>query len=203
MGINVDLWKSSTKSIFNGVLLYSICGIVAAALGGIMALTATAGLAAGSAGALGAAAGLGVLSFIALVLVLVGYIIYFLGVGKFRDAVDEADKPYAQKIYMGIIVIIAGVVISLIPVIGVIGKIANIVAFILMFLAYQGLKESQTFPELARKGANVLYWAMIISVISVVLGWIPVLNVIGGICQIASFIMIFIGWGKIKNAQVE
>lgn len=200
MGMNVDNWRTSTKSIFTGVLLYSLGGIVAAILVGITAIVATAGFASGSGGAIGAAAGLGIFAVIAGIVVIVGYILYFIGIGKFRDAVDEADKPTVQKIYTAIIILIAGTVIALIPILGIVGKIANIVAYILMLLAYMNLRDSSTFPELARAGAKILFLSMIISLCGVILGWIPVLSIVGGICQIAAFVMVFIGWSRIKNA---
>jgi uncharacterized membrane protein len=88
--------------------------------------------------------------------------------------------------------------------IGWIGGILNIIAFIMMLLAYSALKNSQTFPAGARRGAGSLFTSQILLIIGVVLGWIPLVGgIFSGILSIIAFILVFTGWATIKKTQLS
>lgn len=73
----------------------------------------------------------------------------------------------------------------------------------MMMVAYSKLKKSPTFPELARKGASMLFTAMLLALIGSIFGLIPIVGaVIAGIFNIISFIMVLLGWKKIADADL-
>lgn len=182
-------WKSTTKQIYTGVMLYSICGMVAG-LVGVLAFF------------LGGF--WGVLSIVVTLAIIVGYILYFLGLRNFKNVVKAPDAPVVNKLYTAVILIIIGYVLGFIPVAGsIIAGILNLIAFIMMLVAYNKLKKSETFPELARKGASMLFSAMILALIAVVLGIIPLVGtIIAAILNIISFILVLLGWKKVADADM-
>ena len=78
MEINANVWKSSTSKVFNGVLLFSLSGIV----GGIVAAIAA------FSGSLGAALWVAVLAGLATIL---GYVLYIMGLGQFQSVLEPQD----------------------------------------------------------------------------------------------------------------
>lgn len=182
-------WKSTTKQIYTGVLLYSLCGMVS----GLVAILALLG-----------GDFWGVLSVIVSIAVIVGYIMYFLGLRNFKNVVKEPDAPVVNKLYTAVILVIIGYIIGFIPIAGAIMQgILSLIAFIMMMVAYSKLKKSPTFPELARKGASMLFTAMLLALIGSIFGIIPIVGaVIAGILNIISFIMVLLGWKKIADADL-
>ncbi|KWW30197.1 MAG: Uncharacterized protein AUK63_1058 [bacterium P3] len=179
-------WKSTTKQIYTGVMLYSLCGIVS----GLVAILAF--LSGGF---------WSVLSVILSIAIIVGYVLYFIGLRNFKNVVMEPDAPVVNKLYTAVILVIIGYIVGFIPVAGgIIQAILNIIAFIMMMVAYNKLRKSTTFPGLARKGASMLFTAMILSLIGAVISIIPLVGtIIAAILNIISFIMVLLGWKKIAD----
>ena len=182
-------WKSTTKQIYTGVMLYSLCGMVAG-LVGILAFLMGGFW--------------GTLSIILSIAIIVGYIMYFLGLKNFKNVVKEPDAPVVNKLYTAVLLVIIGYIVAFIPLAGgIIAGILNIIAFIMMLIAYNKLKKSPTFPELARKGASMLFTAMILALVGAIFGIIPLVGaIIAGILNIISFIMVLLGWKKIADADL-
>lgn len=177
-------WKTTTKQIFTGVMLYSLCGLFDGFVD-VMDFIFDGFW--------------GVLSTILSLAIIVGYILYFIGLKNFKYVVKEPDAPVVNKIYKSVILVIIGCVVGFIPLIGgFVSGILNIIAFIMMMIAYNKLRKSPTFPELARKGASLLFTAMILSIIGAVFGIIPLVGaIIAAIFNIISFIMVLVGWKRI------
>ena len=77
----------------------------------------------------------------------------------------------------------------------------NLIAFILCIMAYGRLRNDANFP--GRDGMKTLYTTAILQIIAAVLSIIPLINIIGAILAIIAFIMFIVGWGKVKNANVD
>jgi hypothetical protein len=74
-----------------------------------------------------------------------------------------------------------------------------------MIMGFSSLKNSSTFNEIARKGANMLFVAMILLLVAYALAFIiPRILMFGEVIKIilcvVAYIMVFLGWSKIKNA---
>lgn len=190
-------WKTTTTQMYRGVLLYSLCGVLSSILEPCNTAASAVSFLNGGNGS----SGLGTIITLLGIAILVGYVLFFLGLKDFRSAVNAADAPAVGKLYTAVILNIVGYLLKLIPLIGIVGGILNIVAFILALIGYSSLKSSATFPELARKGASRLFIAMILSLVGTVLGWIPLIGIIGAIFNLIAFILTILGWKAIADAE--
>lgn len=188
----------TTKSIYNGVLLYSLCGIAKSIVDPIAAVSSAASMFTGSA----SGGGMGVISILLSLAIIAGYALFFLGLNHFRTVVNTNDAPAVQKLYVATILSIVAYVLGCIPLMGLIVKIVSLVAFIMMLLGFSALKKSATFPADARNGASKLFIAMILSVVGIILGWIPLIGgIFAAIFNIIGFVLTILGWKKIACAN--
>lgn len=194
----MSTWSQTTKQMYTGVLVYSLCGVAKSIVDPI---TGAAKLAKSFSGA-SASAGPGVLSILLSIAIICGYVYFFLGLKEFRNVVNENDAPAVKNVYTATILSIVAYVCGCIPFLGLVGKIVALVSFILMLMGFNALKKSATFPALACKGASMLFTAMILSIVGVVLGWIPLIGgILGAIINVVGFILTILGWGKISKAE--
>lgn len=194
--IDGSAWTSVTKQMYYGVLIYSLCGVLANVIGPINTLSSGLSMISGNGGGGG-----GTFNIIISLAIIAGYVMFFLGLKDFRNVVNIQDKDAVQKLFTATILSIVGYLLGLIPVAGWLLKgICVIVSCIMMLMGYSALKKSQTFPAIAREGASKLHTAMVLSIIGAVIGLIPLVGgVIGGILDIIAFIMIILGWKKIAS----
>ena len=205
---NLQIWAQKTKTIWLGVLLYAIGGIVYGIVAWASSAASTAGDLMSMAG-IGTGGGFGFVTFLEYLLlaaVIVGYVLYILGLGKFREILDENDAKAIGKVYIGAILSAASYVWMLFGFWGWVSSVLSIIAFVFMLLGYMSLKNSATFPAKARKGASNLFLSMILgliaSVVALLLGWIPIVGgLIPGLLNLIAFILVFVGWAQIKNAD--
>jgi uncharacterized membrane protein len=212
-------WSKATSTIFYGVLIFSLAGIVEAILSPIAKLTEAASkvsnLSGGFGGLFGGSSGSSsgdgdtlslIIEWIAPIAVILGYIMYLSGLGSFRKLLDKNDGLAVGKVRTGVILMIVGIAVKWIPLIGdFLGAIISIIGFILAMVGFSKLKNSSSFPEDACKGASMLFTAQILLIIGWIIDFIPLIG--GWIDAILSFIALLIltlvGWAKIKNAQVQ
>lgn len=210
---NLQEWTQKTKAIWTGVLLYAIGGIVYGIISGINAGVSTVSdVMSYASGGTGGGFGFGdFLEYLVLAAIIIGYVMYILGLGNFATILGAKDAGSINKVRVSAIIIVVSYLWTLIGFWGWVASILNIVAFVYALLGYIELKNSGTFPAKGRKGASNLFLSMLLgviaSVIAIVFGWIPILGVIGGIIagilQIIAFVLIFVGWSQIKSADPQ
>lgn len=197
MELNVTGWKSSTSKIFNGVLLFSLAGIVGGIFAAIAALS----------GSVGGALWIGVLTGIAAIL---GYVLYIMGLGELQSMLKGEDASSISKVKTAAILLIIGaavsVIFAIVPFVGVIvgsiiSGILNLIGCILCVLAFSALKKSTTFPESARGGVSQLFTAYVLYLVNYGLLLTVILAVVAPIISLIAFIMMIIGWANVKNAE--
>ena len=131
-----------------------------------------------------------------------GYWLFIKSLDIFKGQVNVVDAPRIGSIRTATILSIVGVIVAVIPVISFVGGILNLIAWILLLLAYSGLKNSVTFPEGARRGASKLFLAMILGIIGWVIGLIPLIgSAIETILEIVAFFMVLSGWKCISQSE--
>jgi uncharacterized membrane protein len=200
-------WSKTTSAIFNGVLIFSLSGIVNAILSPIE--TAVSGVSALQSMSGGGGSGGNFLSIIVdwiiPIAIIAGYIMYLIGLKDFKNLLAENDSAAAGKIFNGVILSLIGTALAWIPAIGwIIGGIVGLIGFIVAMMGYSGLKNSASFPETARNGASKLYTAQILLIIGWLIGLIPFVGgIIKAILALVAFILVLSGWAKIKNTQVQ
>jgi uncharacterized membrane protein len=199
-------WSKTTTAIYNGILLYSIAGLLHAIVDPIADLAEGASMFAAFAGAGSGSEADGLTTFANLLLagIIGGYILFFNGLTSFARILDAGDSTAVGKIRTGVILGLIATAIGFIPLTGIICGIINIIAFFMMLTAYSTLKNSPTFPPAARGGAGNLYTSQILLIVGVVLGWIPLIGgVFEAIIKVIAFIMVLIGWSTIRKVQPE
>lgn len=176
-------WNRTTEAIYKNVMLYAIAGI-AASLFSIIPL-------------------MGWLANACNVLVVAGYIAFFLRIKDLSLMVEEADVDGMKKLSNGILLYILALMVKVIPVAGgILYAIAVIVSCVFMLLGYNALRKSETFP--GKDGMKMLFIAMIIGIVGGVLAIIPVIGaILGGICFIVEFVFVLLGWKKVAEPVVE
>lgn len=199
----MSTWKQTTEGLYKAVLLYTIGGIASSVFAYLGGLGKTAAGINALMGNGGSAFGIwDILGIVAAVAIIYGYWKFFTGLKDFKNQVNPADAPYIQKISTCTIIMMVATVLAVIPVVGLLGGIANLVAWIILLLAYNSLKKSATFPATARQGASKLFLAMILDIVGIVIGIIPV---IGGITKailaIIAFIFVLQGWKAISLSE--
>ncbi|MDR1338455.1 MAG: hypothetical protein LBK58_00090 [Prevotellaceae bacterium] len=199
------LWNRTTKSVFTGVLVYSIAGIVHTVLGPIADLADGFSFMAMMGGVDSSSMdGVSNMDNLAIVAIIVGYFLFLQGLKGFSGILNSQDGAQVKKIRNGVILGIVAAGLDFIPLMGIVSGIVNIIAFIIMLMAYSALKNSATFPPQARRGAGTLFTSQILIIIGVVLGWIPL---IGGLFEFIlsgiAYILVLVGWSTIKKANPE
>ncbi|MDR0437613.1 MAG: hypothetical protein LBH22_04845 [Bacteroidales bacterium] len=203
-----QMWSNSINSVFIGVLLYSIAGAIYPIFSFFKSFTKLASALQGKVDTTPIA----IITYLLLAAIIFGYYLYLKGLTDFEKVTEPADSKNVKSLRTATILVLIGwglvFLFGFVPFAGWVGKwiggILNIVAYILMLLAFSGLKTSSTFPTVARAGAGMLFVAMILLLCAAVLNWIPFIGgILNIIISVVAFIMVIMGWLKIKSASAE
>lgn len=184
--VNNAQWPVVTGKLYNAVLIQIVCSFLAILFGafGGVSFGVTA-----------------ILALIAAIGAAVGYVLFFIGLGEWRQIVDPNDFKGVNRLRTAVLLNIIGIILGCIPLLGWIGSILSFIGFILMLLGYGELKKSATFPEMARVGAGKIHTSMILNIVAVVLGLIPVAGgFIELVVSIVAFYFMFTGWKSIAKS---
>ncbi len=204
MEIYQNSWSKTTADLYKSVLIFTISGIAASVFGYFStARDIASGFSAMSGGNYSNGIGfIDILEILATVGIIYGYWLFIKALDIFKNQVNPADTPRVASIRTSTLLMIAGSIICLIPFIGIVGKILNLIAWIILLLAYMNLKNSPTFPNTARDGASRLFIAMILEIAGWVIGIIPIIgDAIETILYIVAFFITLSGWKKISASE--
>lgn len=197
-------WQQTTSALYKSVLIYTLAGILSSIFSFISSVTGTVStISSIMGGDSGSSFGLwDILSIVAALAILYGYWLFLKSLGIFQGLVNPADAPQVKTLKTSTIIMIVAAVLSVIPIIRIAGGILYVIAWIMLIIAYAKLKNSATFPELARKGTSKLFIAMILDVIGWVIGLIPIIGpIIKAILSIIAFILMILGWQSIAKSE--
>lgn len=130
---------------------------------------------------------------------LIGLVIYLIGLGKMKSALDHPGMQGAGKLRIAVIIGLVAIPFGWIPLIGsIICGILGIIAFIIEFMGYGLLKHSESIGTVGKSGANQLRISMIILLIATAIGLIPLIgSKIEAFISLAALWLVFQGWSKI------
>ena len=179
----IQNWNRTTEAIYKNVMLFTIAGIVAALFGFIPMM--------------------GWLAEVCIVLVVAGFIAFFIRIKDLMALVEGQDVESIKKLTNGILIYILAVMLGKITMVGwILGPIAYIVSCVFMLMAYNALKKSETFP--GKEGMNTLFISTIVGIVGAVLSIIPGIGaILGGICYIVMFVLMLLGWKKVATPIAE
>lgn len=194
-------WKTVTGNLYKGVLIQVWCNIAAAIFAFIAAISAVGDLASGD---LFGAVAWGFWDWMELAAsigALYGFWVFFSNINPWKALVANEDAKAVGNIYTATMLQMIAIVLAFIPFVGIVGVILDIVAWFMLLLAYSSLKNSATFPAGAKQGASKIFTAMILNLIALVIGWIPLIGIIGSILSIIALFMTLSGWKCIANSE--
>lgn len=133
-----------------------------------------------------------------------GLILFFMGLKKLQEGVDEAGQGGVKLLIISAIIGIVGLVFDLIPLMGIVASVIFIGAFVVELIGFLKLKSSASIGEPGKSGVTLLIVAMALSVIQSIFGLIPFLGgIVGSIFAIASIVLVFFGWLKVQEGIIE
>ena len=194
-------WKTVTGNLYKGVLIQVWCNIAAAIFAFIAVISAVGDLASGD---LFGAVVWGFWDWMELVAsigALYGFWVFFSNINPWKALVANEDAKAVGNIYTATMLQMIAIVLAFIPFVGIVGVILNIVAWFMLLLAYSNRKNSATLPAGAKQSASKIFTAMILNLIALVIGWIPLIGIIGSILSIVAFFMTLSGWKCIANSE--
>lgn len=198
-------WKQTTADLYKAVMIYTFAAIAATIFNYIGSIGNAASALASFAEGNFSGGGFGfwdALEIIATVALVYGYWLFIKSLDIFKGLVNPADAPRIGSIRTATILSIVGAIVACIPMIGFVGGIVNLIAWILLLLAYSNLKNSMTLPEGARRGMSKLFTAMILGIIGWVIGLIPLVGgILETILEIVAFFIVLSGWKCVSTSE--
>lgn len=212
---NNSAWSLTTKGLYNAVLIQTICGAAVALIPAILKIQLMLADSPSDLEALEDGASVwGTLVLIAGIGFLVGFILFFINIAKFKTLVNANDAPAVGNIHIAMILTIVNAVLIILGVyipflriiILIIILIIIIIALVLLLMGYNALKNSTTFPDIAREGANKIFTAIIISLVAkfvsrLLSDLVPILGLIEYLADIYALIMQLQGWALIAKSE--
>ncbi len=139
-------------------------------------------------------------SWMGKLLVVIGYIFYFVGLGKLISGLDEIGQKGAKNLKMGIILGIIAVVIDFIPIVGVVSIFFYFAAFILQLMGLLKIKKSKSTGKEGVKGINYILIAVVLGLIQGILSFLPVVgDSLVFFVAILYIIFIILGWINVQR----
>lgn len=208
---NNSAWSLTTKGLYNAVLIQTICGAAVVLIPAILKIQLMSADSPSDLEALADGASVwGNLVLIAGIGFLVGFILFFINIAKFKTLVNANDAPAVGNIHTAMILTIVNAVLIIpgvyIPFLRIIILIIIIIALVLLLMGYNALKNSTTFPDIAREGANKIFTAIIISFVAkfvsrLLSNLVPILGLIEYLADIYALIMHLQGWALIAKSE--
>lgn len=204
--MDIRSWNKETRQAYVGTLLYSLLGVLAAILTPFVSVGKLAKNIASFTGESygGGGSGAGILLTIVEIGIILGYVIFFLAIKDLRKTTDGEVQKAFKRIFQSIIFDIIAAFFGLIH-LGVVSGIFGLVSCFLLLSAYSTLKSSKTIAELstpAAAGFSLLFTAEILILIAILLGWIPIIKIIGAILKVVAWVLVLFGWRKVARPVV-
>lgn len=133
-----------------------------------------------------------------------GIILFFMGLKKFKDGLDEHGQAAVKLLNIAIIIGIVGLVIDLVPGFGLFASIIFVAAFIFELLGFLKLKHSETIGSIGQSGVTLLLVAMVLAILTSIIGIVPFLgSAVGSVLSLGALILVFFGWLKIQEGLID
>ena len=206
---NQHTWHKAASAVYTAHLVYAVVAILSA----IATLFATKMMVSDILAGHRFGTGFLVLILFGLIsLAVAAWIVFTLG--NFKKVVVHAeDQKSVGHVYLGWILQLVGalfvsVLVFFAPFLALLGGICALVGWILALSGYMKLKASSTFPAQARKGASLLFLAMVVmfcgAIVMMILGRIPVVGIVLQLAIILTgYAMMVLGWKDIKESKLE
>jgi uncharacterized membrane protein len=137
------------------------------------------------------------------VMAIIGFVLFFIGLGQLKPALDEAGQKGIRLLINATIVGIIGMFIDFIPLLGILAGLIYIAAFVMQVVGLLDLKKSQSIGAEGIDGVGNLIGAMVLVIIGSILGLIPFAgNTINALISLIALVVIIFGWLKIQRGMI-
>ena len=194
--MNLQIWKSETQKIFWSIIALVIIGF----LYGLMPLVDPVAAAKGAVGY-----SMPWYCYVFPIIMAGVYVFMFLSANKIASILKAEDAKSFKFISYSFCIYAVSNLMALIPSAGsIISTIFGICAIVLFIMAFKGLKESASMPELVHSGANMLFIGYILALVAAVLSFIPTAGpILAFIIALVVFVLEIIGWVRFMKAEPE
>ncbi len=129
---------------------------------------------------------------------LLGLIVYFIGLGKLKENLDENGVKGISRLKVAVILGIVAVIFGWIPLLGgIIAGILLIISFIFEFMGYGAMKQSATLGTEGQKGAVYLRNSMIVLLVGAFINLFPLTGIVVGFISLVALWFVFRGWNLV------
>lgn len=129
---------------------------------------------------------------------LIGLVLFFVGLGKLKQSVDQKGAQGVSRLKIAVILGIVAVVFGWIPLLGgIVAGILLIIGFIIEFLGYGSMMQSASLGTEGQAGAGKLRISMIILLIAAIIDLFPLTGMVVGLISLVALWLVFKGWSMI------
>lgn len=200
--MDTRIWNKETKQAYVGALLYSLLGVLASILRPFVNIGNLAkSLAASTGENFSGGSGASVILTILELGIVVGYIIFFLAIKDLKNNTEGEEQRGFKRIYQSIIFDVLAAVFVIFH-LKFLAGILGIVSCLLLISAYSTLKSSRTIADMstsASSGFSLLFTAEILVLIGILIGWIPIIKIVGGILGAIAWVLVLFGWKTVAR----
>lgn len=200
--MDIRIWNKETKQAFVGTLLYSLLGVLASLIKPIVSVGKMARSLSDMTGeTYSGGTGASVFMTILELGIIAGYVIFFLAIKDLRNNTEGEEQRGFKRIYQSIIFDVIAAVSGIFH-LKILGGIFALVACFLLISAYSTLKSSRVISDMstsAASGFSLLFASEILILIGILIGWIPIIRIIGGILQAIAWLLVLFGWRKVAR----
>ncbi|TVQ18362.1 MAG: hypothetical protein EA361_01470 [Bacteroidetes bacterium] len=140
----------------------------------------------------------------ATIVALIGFVIFMIGLSKFKPELDEKGKGAIGLLFIAAIIGIVAMFVGLLPLIGgILSFLILIAVVVLQIIGYSKLKGSTSIGTEGISGANLLLLSIVVLFIGAVFGLIPGLGrFIEPLFALGALFMIVFGWLRIQKGFI-
>ena len=207
--VDVGKWKDSTTLIAVGLAMVCLQPIVDAFKPSLLMTLLSGGLdrflynyAMGGGNSLMGGAAASQYLFLQVVswILLLGPVIYMVGLYKFKKVLPTPEeKRSIGRIITSLWLLFIGGIIAMIPLVGIIGSLLRLIGVVFALNGYGKWKVCHSLPLTTANAPNALYTSAVMMFIAYLLSFIPYLPAFLGFW---AFIQATDGWIKVHNADL-
>jgi hypothetical protein len=139
-------------------------------------------------------------TWVAHIIVLIGLVFFFNGLGQLKSMLDEDGQKGVGLLSLSAIIGLAAAVLDFIPLMGLFSSLLFTVSFIFQILGFLRLGKSYSIGSVGKSGLQLMFIAMGLAIVSMLAGILPIIgSTIGGLFAIGALMCSLFGWLRLQE----
>jgi hypothetical protein len=139
-------------------------------------------------------------TWVANVVVLIGLVFFFNGLGQLKSIVDTDGQKGVGLLSLSAIIGLVAAVLDFIPLMGLFSSLLFTVSFILQIFGFMRLGKSDSIGVVGKSALQLMYIAMGLAIVSMMTGIIPFIgSTVGGLFAIGALMCSLFGWLRLQE----